>query len=81
MTPKPEISSQHPNTNHERIQQELEVIKNTPFSYLALTGDLLHGIHWGGAGGAEQTGTLDEQRMFLGAVFKELKGKVLFALV
>jgi len=62
----------HPNTDTDRIKQELEVIENTPDSYLVLTGDLLHGIHWGGAGGAEQSATLDEQRLFLASLFTKL---------
>ena len=70
----------HPNTNVDRIKQELEVIENTPDSYLVLTGDLLHGIHWGGAGSAEQCATLDEQRLFLASLFTKLKGKVLLGI-
>jgi len=66
----------HPNTHEDRIKQELEVIKNTPNSFIVFTGDLLHGIHWGGASGSEQSVTLDEQRLFLAAVFRELKGRI-----
>lgn len=70
----------HPNTHYERIEQELEVIKNTPNSYVLFAGDLIHGIHWGGAGSAEQTSTLDEQRMFLASLFDSMKGKVIAGL-
>ena len=70
----------HQNTKVERLKQEIEVIKNTPDSYYVLTGDLLHGIYWGGAGTSEQSATLDEQRLFLAAVFSELKGKILLGI-
>lgn len=66
-----------PHTINRRIGQELEVIKNTPNSWVVLMGDLLEGIHWGGVSGAEQSQTLDEQRGFLRALFDELEGKVI----
>jgi len=65
--------------HEERLQQELEVILNTPNSYVLLNGDLLHGIHWGGAAGTEQNTSLDEQRGFLRSLFDALEGKVILA--
>jgi len=70
----------HPNCNEDRIKQEMEVIKNTPDSYFAFTGDLVHGIFWGGTGSSEQSATLDEQRLFLAALFDSTKGKVLLGI-
>lgn len=67
-------------TDNERIQQELEVILNTRNSYLILLGDLVEGIHWGGASGVEQSQTLDEQRGFLNSLFRKIRGRVLFAI-
>ncbi len=69
----------HPTTDTERIRREIEVIKNTPDSYLFLLGDLVEGIHWGGASGAEQSQTLDEQQGFLNSLFRELGDKVIVA--
>lgn len=68
------------NTDYDRIQQELEIITNTPNAYLILLGDLVDGVFWGGASGAEQSQTLDEQRGFLMALFEAIKGRVLFAI-
>ena len=34
----------HPDVNIERIRQELEIIRNTPDSYIIFNGDLLDGI-------------------------------------
>lgn len=67
----------HPETDNQRIKRELEVIRNTPDSYVILNGDLLDGIFWGGASGGEQTADLTEQRLFLASLFGALKGKVL----
>ena len=36
----------HPDTNVRRIRQELEVIRNTPNSYVLFDGDLVDGIFW-----------------------------------
>jgi hypothetical protein len=67
----------NPNTNVERFQQELNVILNTPNSYILFMGDLVDGIFWGGASGAEQSLNLNEQYGLLRNLFKETKGKVI----
>lgn len=67
----------NPNTDNKRIQQEIEVIKNTPNSFVMLMGDLVDGIFWGGASQSEQNQTLSEQHGFLRAMFKELRGKII----
>jgi hypothetical protein len=70
----------HPSTHNDRIKQEIEVIKNTPDSYVILGGDVVDGIHWGGASQAEQSANLDEQHGFARSLFKTLKGRVLAGL-
>lgn len=67
----------HMQTHHQRIKQELEVIRNTPDSYVILGADLVEGIHWGGASGGEQSANLDEQHAFLRSLFKALQGKII----
>lgn len=67
----------HPNTNIDRVIQELEVIRNTPNSYVLLVGDLVDGIFWGGDSGGEQSANLTEQRGFLTSLFSSLKGRVI----
>ena len=74
------ISDIHLGDSHviiDRVQQELEVIQNTPDSYILFTGDLVNGIFWGGAGGGEQSLNLSEQGGILRSMFSTLKGKVL----
>ena len=68
----------HPETDHERIFQEIEVIMETPKSYIVFGGDLIEGIFWGGAS-MEQIGSLDEQRGFLRELWKRTKGRVVAA--
>jgi predicted phosphodiesterase len=87
-----DVHAGHPNTDYERLEQEVEVIENTPDSFVVFNGDLVEGIHWGGAsqgenvmegihwGGASQgenVMSLDEQHGFLRSMFKKLSGKVL----
>lgn len=72
-----DVHAGHPNSDYERLQQEIEVIRNTPDSYVVFTGDLIEGIHWGGASQSEQVMSLDEQGGFLRSMFKKLRGKVL----
>ena len=67
----------HPNTDNLRISQEIEAIKQSPGHYLALIGDIVNGVWWGGVGTSEQNFTLTEQYGFLRTLFKELKGKIL----
>jgi len=69
----------HPESDHERLQQEIEVIMETPKSYIAFGGDMVEGVHWGGAGGTEMVGSLDEQRGFLREMWKRTKGRVIAA--
>ena len=66
----------NPNTDNKRIQQEVEVIKNTPNSIVMFMGDLVDGIFWGGASQSEQNQSMSEQHGFLRSMFKELRGKV-----
>jgi hypothetical protein len=74
-----DVHAFHPTTNHERVLQEVETIMETPKSYIVLGGDLVEGQFWGGAGGTEQVGSLDEQRGFLRELFKRTKGRVIAA--
>lgn len=67
----------HPETDTERLKQELELIRNTPDSFIIFNGDLVDGIFWGGASGGEQSANLDEQRFFLASLFNALKGRVI----
>jgi len=67
----------NPNTDNKRIQQEVEVIKNTPNSFVVLMGDMVDGIFWGGASQSEQNQTMGEQYGFLRTLFKELKDKII----
>lgn len=69
----------NPNTDNKRILQEVEAIKETPNFFVALMGDLVDGIWWGGAGQSEQSQSLSEQHGFLRTLFRSLRGKVLFA--
>ena len=69
----------HPDTNYQRIEQELEVIRNTGDSYVLLVGDLVDGIFWGGESGGEQSMGIKEQHGFLRSFFDSLKGKVVAA--
>lgn len=69
----------HQNTNNKRIEQEVETIKNADDNYVGLMGDLVDGIFWGGASQGENASNISEQHGFLRSLFKELKGKILFA--
>jgi len=73
-----DVHAFHPRTNHERIFEEVEVIMETPKSYIVFGGDLVEGVFWGGAS-MEQVGNLDEQRGFLRELFKRTKGRVVAA--
>ena len=73
-----DIHAFHPTTNHERLFQEVETIMETPKSYIVFGGDLIEGVHWGGAS-MEQVGSLDEQRGFMKKLFERTKGRVLDA--
>jgi hypothetical protein len=42
-------------------------------------GDLVEGVHWGGASGAEMVGSLDEQKGFMRELWKRTKGRVIGA--
>jgi hypothetical protein len=66
-------------TNNKRIATELEAIKNTPNHYVVFLGDLVNGVWWGGSDTSEQILTLSEQYRLLRTIFKEMKGKILFA--
>lgn len=74
-----DVHAFHPTTHHERLQEEVEAIKKNKKAVVILGGDLVEGVHWGGAGGSEQVGSLDEQKGFLKSLFKELKGQVVGA--
>lgn len=67
----------HPDTNYDRLQQELELIRNTGDSYVLFVGDLVDGIAWGGESGGEQIASVQEQHGFLRSMFRSLKGKVI----
>lgn len=69
----------HPNTQYDRIKREIEVIKHTKNSRVALMGDLVDGMWWGGTAQSEQSATLEEQFQFLNMLFQELGPKVIFA--
>jgi len=64
-------------THHDRVRQELEVIRNTPNSLVILGADLVDGIHWGGEGGGEQAASLTEQQQTMWAIFQALRGKII----
>lgn len=74
-----DLHAWHPQTNHERFFQEIEVIMETPKSLIVYGGDMIEGVHWGGAGGSEQVGSLDEQKGFLRELWKRTKGRVIAA--
>jgi len=74
-----DVHAFHPTTDHERILREVEAIKNNKKALVILGGDLIEGVFWGGAGGSEMVGSLDEQKGFLKELFKMLKGKVIGA--
>ena len=73
-----DVHAFHPETNHERFFQEIELIMETPKSYIVFGGDLIEGVFWGGAS-MEQVGSLDEQRGFLRELWKRTRGRVLGA--
>lgn len=74
-----DVHAFNPTTDHERVLQEVETIMETPRSYIILGGDLVEGVHWGGATGTEQVGSLNEQKGFLRSLFKRVKGRVIGA--
>ena len=41
-----DVHAFHPQTNHERIFQEIEAIMETPKSYIVFGGDLVEGVFW-----------------------------------
>lgn len=65
------------NTDHDRVLQELEVMRNTGHSFVVMGADLVDGIHWGGEGGGEQVGSLTEQAQTMRSIFRALKGRVI----
>ena len=73
-----DVHAFHPQTNHERIFQEIEAIMETPKSYIVFGGDLVEGVFWGGAS-MEQVGNLDEQRGFMRELFKRTNGRAVAA--
>lgn len=73
-----DVHAFHPNTDHQRIFQEIEVIMETPKSYIVFGGDLIEGVFWGGAS-MEQVGSLDEQKGFLRELWKRTEGRVVAA--
>lgn len=73
-----DVHAFHPTTDHERLRQELDVIKKTRNSYVIFGGDLVEGVFWGGAS-MEQVGSLDNQKGFLREMFKMMKGKTIGA--
>lgn len=70
----------HYKTDHDRIIEEIVAIKKSPNTILALMGDLVNGIHWGGESQDEQCVSLTEQYGFLSKLFEELKGKIIVGL-
>ena len=74
-----DVHAFHPTTNHERLFQEVETIMETPRSYIVFGGDLIEGIHWGGASGTEMVGSLDEQKGFMRELWRRTKGRVVGA--
>lgn len=68
----------HPKTDYHRIEDEVSIIANTPDSYVALLGDAVDGIHWGGSAQGEDILNLTEQRGFLKSIWRALGGKILF---
>lgn len=73
-----DVHAFHPHTDHERIFQEIELIMETPNSYIVFGGDIIEGVFWGGAS-MEQVGSLDEQRGFLRELWKRTKGRAIAA--
>ena len=74
-----DIHAFNPSTNHERVKEELQAIKDNPRGLVAFGGDLIEGVFWGGAGGSEMVGSLDEQKGFLREMFKMMRGRVVGA--
>lgn len=75
-----DLHTHHEETHHDRIRQELEVMRNTGNSVVVLGADLTDGIHWGGEGGGEQVGSLTEQAQVMYSMLRAMKGKVLVGL-
>jgi len=73
-----DLHAWHPRTNHERFFQEIELIMETPKSYIIFGGDLIEGVFWGGAS-MEQVGSLDEQKGFMRELWKRTRGRVIAA--
>lgn len=72
-----DVHAFHPTTDHERLKKEIDTIRNNKKGLVILGGDLVEGVFWGGAGGSEMVGSLDEQKMFLREMFKSLKGHII----
>lgn len=67
----------HEMTDHDRIRQELEVMRYTGDSYVVMGADLVDGIFWGGESGGEQVMSLTQQQTAMRAIFNALRGKVM----
>lgn len=64
-------------TDYERLTREVDVITNTPEARVILVGDMVDGIHWGGAAQGENIMSIDEQHGFLRSLWDRLNGRVI----
>lgn len=66
-----DIHAGSPNTDYERLEQEIEVITNTPNSYVVLLGDAIDGYFWN-PGQFEQIEQVPEQIEYYRALLQHL---------
>lgn len=68
----------HPETDHQRINNEVKICLETPNSYMMVFGDGVDGMWWN-PGQMEQVEQPPEQYQYLNSIFKALgeKGKLL----
>jgi hypothetical protein len=64
-------------TDYERLTREVDVITHTPDTKVILVGDMVDGIHWGGAAQGENIMSIDEQHGYLRALWDSLRGRVI----
>lgn len=68
----------HPNVDHKRIEDEVNAVAGTKGAYVAMMGDMVDGVFFGGSAQGENTLNITEQHGLLKAIRKTLNGKVLF---
>lgn len=73
-----DVHAGHPTSHIDRLQAELQAIRENPKSAVIFGGDLIEGVHWGGAS-MEQIMSLDEQKGFLKEMFRSMRGHTIGA--